>query len=85
MTKLKETLDKEVEELRRVRDQLKVQAHLGKAEFKDAWARLEAHWPKVEEKLKKLESETSEFKDELLESAKDLVEEIRQGYLRMRR
>ena len=46
-------------DLKRLRDELRVQAHLGKAEAKDAWSRLEASWPDIEEKLKVIESETS--------------------------
>ncbi|MCB9654876.1 MAG: hypothetical protein H6729_12175 [Deltaproteobacteria bacterium] len=85
MNKVKEELKKEIEDLKRLRDELRVQAHLGKAEAKDAWSRLEASWPDVEEKLKVIESETSEFADNLFASAKGLVAEIREGYSKFRR
>ncbi|MBK8014398.1 MAG: hypothetical protein IPK13_24000 [Deltaproteobacteria bacterium] len=85
MNNMKDELKKEIEDLKRLRDQLRVQAHLGKAEAKDAWSRIEASWPEVEVKLKAIESETAEFADSLFTSAKGLVAEIREGYSKLRR
>lgn len=85
MNKLWDTLKNEVDELKRVRDELKVQAHLGKAEAKETWNRLEAHWPTVENKIKEIEASAVDLADELVESTKSLVDEIRQGYQKMRK
>jgi uncharacterized coiled-coil DUF342 family protein len=70
---VRETFNKEVQELRTLRDELAVQAHLGMSEAKDAWRNLEAKWPELENELHKLE-------DSSTDAIEKLVSEIRKGY-----
>jgi hypothetical protein len=80
---IRESIKKEVTELRRVRDELK--AHLGAADARDAWDRLETQvWPEVEAKLSILERRAGEAKDDVAEATRSLIEEIKAGYKKIR-
>ena len=46
-----ERITKAAEHLKQQRDELRVKLHLGKAEAKDEWARLEKQWEEVRPKL----------------------------------
>lgn len=80
----KTVLDKEVNSLRKTRDELRVQAHLGAADARDAWGKLEKKWEHLEGRLKRFGEITHESADEVEAAAKILVGEIKQGYKRMR-
>lgn len=80
MTDWRERLEEEADALRRVRDELKVQAHLGAAEAKDSWQQLEERWHQLEAKLKLLGDSSKESLEDIGEAAKLLAEEIRDGY-----
>ncbi|MEL6544845.1 MAG: hypothetical protein AAFQ82_09475, partial [Myxococcota bacterium] len=60
----KTQLDREYEDLKQVRDELRVKAHLAKADMKDALDDLESKWPKVEASLKRCEGQASRALDE---------------------
>jgi hypothetical protein len=80
-----ESIKKEVAELQRTRDELKVRAALGKAEAKDVWDRLESQvWPDVERKLQTLERHAGSAADDVASATKNLIEEIRTGYKKLR-
>lgn len=51
MKTFKEAMKHELGELQRLKDELKLQAHLGKREAQTALERLEAAWPELEAKL----------------------------------
>lgn len=73
-------LTEEVEDLRRIRDELRVQSHLGKAELAERWDKLEKRWQHLEGRLKAIAEGSQESLDEIGEAAGLLVEEIRKGY-----
>lgn len=77
---LKETAQKEMEELRTLRDRLKVKAHLGKADFKDQLDRIEARWPDVELKLKELERDAENAGEKVAKAARTLIEDVKKSY-----
>jgi len=74
----------EVDELRKLRDELKVQAHLGKLEAKEAWDKLEDKWLELEGRLKNFGKESSESIKEVGEATTLLLSEIRDGYKRIK-
>lgn len=76
----KNIIQKELEELTRMRDELRLKLHLGKADARDALARLEQRWPEVERKMKELERESSTAAAEVGEAARDLIRELKRGY-----
>ena len=85
MNDLKSTIDETIETLKQERDELRVQAHLAKAELKD-------EWEDIEERLKKLYAKRDELADAASEVAEDvstaaglLVDEIKAGFERLRK
>lgn len=80
----KKRLDEEIEILEQTRDELKLQAHLGAAEAREVWAKLEKNWEHLESRLKRVGHATQESAEDIEEATKTLVEEIKAGYQRIR-
>jgi uncharacterized protein YoxC len=74
----------ELEELRRIRDELRVKIHLGKAEAKDLWEKTEHKLEDFENKVKSISSQAEEPLHDVGEAAKLLLDEIKDGYRRIR-
>jgi CBS domain-containing membrane protein len=74
----------EFEGLRRARDELRVQAHLGAAEARDLWEGLEAKFREAEAKVKLVLREAEHPAEDVAEAARELLREIREGYRRLR-
>lgn len=74
----------ELKDLRRVRDELRVQVHLGKAEAEELWEKLEKRFHHAEAEVKKLAQRAEEPLHDVAEAAELLLEEIRNGYRRLR-
>lgn len=77
-------LGDELEELRRVRDELRVKIHLGKAEAKELWEKTEHKLEEFEQKVKSVSSQVEEPLHDVGEAAKLLLDEIKDGYRRIR-
>jgi CBS domain-containing protein len=71
--------------LRRTRDELRVQVHLGKADAQDRWSDLEKKWHEFEGRVTSLTQEAREPLHEAREIAEDLAGELRRGYHALRR
>lgn len=84
MTDLLDELKKELEELQTVRDELKVQLHLAKADAKDEWERLQPRLLEAQDKLKQLGAQTREPAEDLKVATRELVGEIKSGLQRIR-
>jgi predicted nucleic acid-binding Zn-ribbon protein len=80
MADLAERLSQELDPLRKVRDELRVQLHLGRAEVKERWEKLEKDWSHVEGKLKVLREESKGELEGVAEAGRNLAQEIRKGY-----
>jgi hypothetical protein len=80
MAEIPEWLTREVEGLRQMRDEMKLQAHLGKADAKDAWEDVEKRWQHLEGRLRVLRNASKEELADVADAAKLLIEEIRRGY-----
>ena len=85
MVQKPEWLTRELEGLREMRDELKLQLHLGKADAKEAFESVEKRWQHLEAKLKLLREESREDLAEIREAAKLLSEEIRDGYRHLKK
>jgi uncharacterized spore protein YtfJ len=83
--RLRETLQAELEKLARTRDELRVQAALGKAETRSELNRLESVWQRVQDELRRLGEQAIAPAAEIGGAARSLVEELAQGYGRVRR
>jgi SMC interacting uncharacterized protein involved in chromosome segregation len=77
-------ITEEVEGLQRLRDELRVQLHLGKAEARERFEKLEKTWQHLESRLKPIREESGEDLGQIREAAGLLVGEIRDGYRHLR-
>jgi hypothetical protein len=69
-----------------LRDELKVQMHLAKAEFRDEWnQKLEPRFWELKTKLDRVEEASAETAVELRSAVKLLTEELKDGYERIRK
>lgn len=84
MADLNEKLHEEIEELRQVRDELRVKLHLGKAEIAERWDEVEKKWSHLEAKAKQLKEESQDSLEEIGSAAKLLAEEVRKGFANLR-
>ncbi|MGH0031060.1 MAG: CBS domain-containing protein [Myxococcota bacterium] len=81
---VKGEFDEELSDLRRIRDELRVQIHLGKAEALELWENLEGRFAEVEGHAKALAKRAEEPVQDIAEAARLLIEEIGTGYKRLR-
>jgi hypothetical protein len=90
-----EKFEQEVEDLRRVRDEMRVQAELGKAEAKERWDALEKRWDHLEARLKVVGREAGGSAKDVAKAAKSageavgkeargILEEIKRGYVKIK-
>jgi len=85
MSDWNERLHREVDELRGLRDDLKLQVHLGQMEAQSRFEKAEKDWEHLEGKLKVLSGASREAADEVGDAARLLVDEIRAGYRHVRK
>jgi len=84
MSDWNERIQREVDELRGLRDELKLQMHLAKMGAQERFEKAEKDWERLESKLGVLADAGRESADEVGEAARLLVDEIRAGYRRVR-
>jgi uncharacterized spore protein YtfJ len=82
---LKDKLQNDLEWLARTRDELRVQAQLGKAETRSELNRLESTWQRVQEEIRRLGEQAKAPAVELGGAARSLLDELAQGYARIKR
>ncbi len=74
------------ETLALLRDELRLQMHLAKAELRDEWnQKLEPRFWELKTKLDRIEEASAETATELGSAAKLLINELRNGYERIRK
>jgi CBS domain-containing protein len=84
VTEWKDRVQREIEELRGVRDDLKVRMHLAKADLKDLFEALEKPLQRLEAKGRQISQASEEPLRDVREAARLLIDEIRDGYRRIR-
>ena len=85
MSDREERLEEMVSSLKQIRDELKVQIHLGKAEAKDEWEEMEGHWEHLESRMKRVGDAAADAGDDVAAAGKQLAEEIGNAYKRIRK
>ncbi len=80
MSDLRDEFSKEVEVLKKTRDELRVQLHLAKVEAKEEWEKLESKWHHVEADLKHRTDESKKSIQEASSSVKEVARELKEGY-----
>ncbi len=81
---IEERIREEVETLRTVRDELRLQVHLASADAKTEWERLEKRWEHLEGRAKVLREASKESLDDITSAASLLVDEVKEGYRELR-
>ena len=85
MTEHDSQFHRDIEDLRTLRDELRVKAHLGRLEAEDAWHDLEARWEDLEAKAAQLRRETGDSLADIQSAAKLLASELKEGYVEIKR
>ena len=73
-----------VGKLERQRDELKLRAHLAKAEARDEWEELEVKWERLRSRLKAAGEEADVASEDVRAAASILADELKKGYERIR-
>lgn len=74
-----------ISDLKRQRDQLRVQIHLGGEELKDEWDRLEDKLSQLNHRFDPMKDAVEETADDVWESLKLVGGEIKDGFHRIRK
>ena len=85
MAESKTFLAEEIDRLRELRDELRVQAELGRAELRDRWQELEKSWHQLEGRLKLARDSAREDSQNVREAARLLASELRESYEHLRK
>jgi hypothetical protein len=72
---------KEIDDLQTMREQLRLQLHLGSAELKKRWDHVETRWPEIESRLRLVGDKA----EEAFEAQRALLQEIRSAYQDLRK
>ncbi len=75
---------RELDELRRMRDELRVQAHLGKREMRARWEALEHTFDTLESKAKHTARAAEEPLQRIEKDLRKLAKDLREGYRQIR-
>jgi uncharacterized protein YukE len=84
MADVDEKLNREVEALKTLRDELRVQLNLAGKEARDLFAAAEKSWQKLEARLRLVGRETKKELEEVQKAARPLAKEIRHAYTKIR-
>jgi uncharacterized protein YoxC len=85
MTAIAEKVTEELNDLKRVRDELRVQVHLGAAETRDLWEKTEARLEQLEFRLKNLKRDMKEPLRDVGDATRLLFDEIGEAYRQIRK
>jgi len=79
----REYFDALLERVRQERDELAVRLHLGKAELRDEWDRLEPKWDEMKARAAGLGDESDEVVEDIKAAFSLVADEVRRGYQRI--
>jgi predicted nucleic acid-binding Zn-ribbon protein len=80
MTELRETLREELDSFRELRDELRVQSELGKAELRDRVHELERRWRRLESRFDGIRKDAKGDAEDVREAVRLLARELKEGY-----
>ncbi len=75
----------DLDQIRQIRDELRVKAHLAQLEAEDAWHELEEKWGNFEAKAKQLVRESGDAAEDVGAATKLLATELRDAYRDVKR
>lgn len=76
--------EKVMAELRRQRDEIRLQLHLGKAELREEWEALERKWEHLEERMEGVADEARDASREVGAAFGLVADELGEAYRRIR-
>jgi CBS domain-containing protein len=79
-----EWIQAELNDLRRTRDELRVQAHLGKAEMRERWKALEQAFATLEQRARHTARAAEQPLQQIQDDLRKLARDLREGYQRIR-
>jgi hypothetical protein len=85
MSEWVDRLNEEMDSLRTARDEMRVRLHLGKAEVREQWEKLEKQWQHAEARLKVLRDQAGESAHDVGDAARLLVDELKEGVEQLRK
>lgn len=77
MSEFTDTLSRDIDTLRQLRDELKLKLHLAKAEARDRWDKLETKWTEIEARSAEARRESVKA---ISTATRKLVDELRDEY-----
>lgn len=84
MADLRDTLKEEIEAFRQLRDELRVQTELGKADLRDKAHELEQRWHRLEARLEGARKDAKADAEDVREAVRLLARELRDGFEHLR-
>ena len=81
----KSMIDDLVRELKKQRDELSLQMHLGSAELKEQWGKLDERYQKLSDDYKPLRDAVGESTDNVFAALRLAAEELANGFDRIRK
>ena len=84
MSDLAERFSEELDALRELRDEFRVQMELGRAEARKRWEELEEDWHHLEGRLRLMRNESKGELEDIGETVRVLLRQIRDGYRHLR-
>lgn len=78
-------IDRMLEKLKGQREELKLQAHLFKAETRDEWEKVEGQWQHIQSRAREVGRVGSEAGEEIALTVRNLGQEILDGYSRIKK
>jgi hypothetical protein len=79
------SFERELGALQTLRDELKLKAHLAKADVKDELNQLETRWLRVEEELRRTAGHVKQPLEAIGQETKQLMQELKVGYDNVKR
>ena len=76
--------DTQFSNLKRLRDELKLQAHFFKAEARDEWERIEKDFVQVEQRFGQLKETAKESAKEIEGATERLLDSVKTGYEKLK-
>lgn len=84
MSRLNTALHNDIKAIEFARDELKLQAHLFKAEVQQRWAELEAKWEQLSQRLLRSKDVAASAADEVEAELRLLSETLKSGYAKLK-
>ena len=77
-------IDAMLEKLKQQREELKLRAHLFKAETRDEWEKVEAQWNHLQSRARQVGRGSGEVGDEIALTIRNLGQDVLEGYRRIK-